>query len=132
MFTRYKPLTTNNELVEFKLNSPPWQPGLHVQRWISIPEGKQISFRDDGEWDFPTGTIVVQHFTLNGGANDGDPFETQIMWFNRPRTVRAGAYRWSADGSSANLIEDGEFAALPGQENRNWFTPAAEQNLNLD
>lgn len=92
-FSSYQPLTTNNELISFTLNSPPWQPGVNVQRWISIPKGKQITWRNDGEWQFPNGAIAVQHFTLNGGGNDGAAFETQVLWFNGPRTVRAGAYR---------------------------------------
>lgn len=132
LITSFKSLTMRKDLVEFTLNSPPWQPGVSTRQWITVPNGGKIKFTEDGEWEFPTDTIVMQLFTLDGGERDGSLFESRVMWFNGPRTVRAGAYRWSADGSSASLIEDGEFTTLSGQEKRNWFTPGAEQNLNLD
>lgn len=132
LFESLKPFKPKAELVEFEINATPWQPGVQSRRWISLPSESSITFRPDGEWEFPNGTTVIQHFTLDGGTLDGSSFETHVFWFNGPRRVRAGAYRWNGTDTEATLVADGEFIPLPGQEKRHWFTPGSEPNLNLD
>lgn len=132
LFTSLTPLQPNLNFTEFEINLPPWQPGLVGRRWISLPAGQKIHFDPTGEWEFPPGTIVIQHFALSDGPQTGQPFETHLLWFTGPRVARAAAYRWVSDGQDAHLIVDGEIAPLPGQPRRNWFSPGAEQNLNLD
>jgi hypothetical protein len=114
---------------QFEINSPPWQPGVRARRWISVPPGKAIQFSAEGEWEFPTGSVVAQHYELDLA---GTPFETHLMWFTGPRVVRAAAYRWAADGRDAALVEDSEIVPVPGALKRNWFSPGVEEQLNLD
>ena len=132
LFESLKPFKPKAELVEFEINAVPWQPGVRSRRWISLPAESPIRISPDGEWEFPNGATVIQHFTLDGGARGGSSFETQVLWFNGPRNVRAGAYRWNDTGDEAMLVVDGDFIPLPGQEKRHWFTPGTESNLNLD
>lgn len=132
LFTLLNPLKPRPEFREFEINLPPWQPGVTGRRWISVPPGKKIHFEPSGEWGFPEETIVIQNFEESDGPRVGQSFETHVMWFTGPRTVRAATYRWNGDGDEARLVQDGAVIPLPGQPNRNWFSPGAEQNLNLD
>lgn len=132
LFTSLNPLKPNPEFHEFEINLPPWQPGVTSRRWISIPRGRKIHFEPHGEWGFPDGTIVIQNFEESDGPQAGLSFETHVMWFTGPRTVRAAAYRWRGDESGAELGEESAVIPLPGQPMRNWFSPGAEQNVNVD
>jgi glucose/arabinose dehydrogenase len=115
--------------VPFQIALPPWQPGVTASRWISLPRGEKLGVDAEGQFVFPKGAAVLQHFTAE---KSGAPFETQVLWFTGPRTARAAAYRWSNDAKDALLVDDGEILPLTGDPKRFWFSPGAEQKLNLD
>jgi glucose/arabinose dehydrogenase/mono/diheme cytochrome c family protein len=123
------PFVPRDGFVPFQIALPPWQPGVTASRWISLPRGEKLGVDMEGQFIFPKGTTVVQHFTVE---KTGAPFETHVLWFTGPRTARAAAYRWSNDSKDAALVEDGEILPLPGDAKRSWFSPGAEQDLNLD
>jgi glucose/arabinose dehydrogenase len=129
VFKTLAPLAPGEGFVPFDIALPPWQPGVTARRWISVPAGGKIHVNAEGQFEFPKGTVVVQHFTLE---KTRAPFETQVLWFTGPREARAAAYRWSADGKDATLVRDGEILPLPGDAKRFWFSPGSELNLNLD
>lgn len=77
------------------LNSPAWEPGVEVQRWFALEEGKVLGFREKGEWEVPEGTVVVKHYTRGGKA-----LETRVV-------VAGGcgvSYRW--EGEDAVLLQE--------------------------
>lgn len=39
-------------------------------RFVRIPEGKQIGYRDDGNWDWPDGAILIKTFSFPIDARD--------------------------------------------------------------
>ena len=122
-------LQTKEGFSEFVINAPPWQPGVRARRWISIPAGQAIQFSGNSEWQFPTGTVIVQHYAIE---TTGVPFETHILHFTGPRTATATAYRWDANGRNATLVEDTGIVPLPGMPGRRWLSPGFERQLNLD
>jgi glucose/arabinose dehydrogenase/mono/diheme cytochrome c family protein len=128
-FASLRELRPREGFVPFEINAPPWQPGVRGRRWISLPPGQAIKFSSDGEWEFPVGAVIAQHYELEA---TGAPFETHLMWFTGPRLCRAAAYRWAADGREAALVEDAEIAPVPGASRRQWFSPGVEEQLNLD
>jgi len=132
LFRSLAPLVPGPGFTRFEINLPAWRPGVGARRWIRLPEGGRIQFSAAGEWGFPEGTVVVQHFALSDGSRQGQPFETQVVWFTGPRIVRAGAYRWTEGMPDANLVEDGEVTPLPGQPGRHWYSPGTELQLDLD
>lgn len=127
-----QPFEPAKGFVPVEINCPPWQPGVRARRWMRIPEGRKIAFAATGEWKFPMGAVAIQHFEISEGSAAGRPFETQVLWFTGPREARAGAYRWNAQGTEAELVEDGDVVPLPGEPSRRWFSPGAERHLNLD
>jgi hypothetical protein len=122
-------LQSNDGFSEFHINTPPWQPGVRARRWISVPSGQAIQFSDNGDWQFPPGTVIVQHYVLE---NSGAAFETHVLRFTGPRVVTAAAYRWDAEGRDATLVEDMGIVPLPGMPGRRWISPGLERQLNLD
>ena len=129
VFASLTELRPRDGFIAFEINTPPWQPGVRGRRWISLPPGKAIHFSADGEWEFPVGTVIAQHYELD---SSGAPFETHLMWFTGSRLVRAAAYHWTADARDAAFVEDGEIVPVPGASKRNWFSPGVEEQLNLD
>jgi len=129
LFSSIAPLTPRESFVSFQINAAPWQPGIIGKRWLSLPAGGKITVNADGEFEFPTGATIIQHYSL---AEGDAPFETQVLWLTGARTTRAAAYRWSSDAKDAKLVEDGAIITLPGKPERHWLSPGAERNLNLD
>ncbi len=130
-FTRLLPLTPRPDFVEVKCNASPWLPGVMTRRWLSLPVAARLTTDPDGEFGFPTGSVVIQHFTV---AKTGAPLETQVLRFAGPgthsRIARAAAYRWEVGG--ATLVTESALVPLPGDEERRWLFPAADAELKLD
>ncbi len=129
LFTRLAPLIPRKGFTEFTVNLAPWQPGISAKRWISVPEDGHIGITADGEFDYPAGSMVIQHYRVQ---KTGASFETQVLWLTGARRARATAYRWDATGENATLVDEGEIVSLPGDPKRRWFSPGAEENLSLD
>lgn len=132
VFSSLAPLVTRDGFVEFSLIQPPWQPGATARRWLSLPMGSSLAINADGEFEYPAGAVVVQHYLV---AKTGAPFETHVFRFEtapRSRLASARAFRWNAGGSDATLVEDGTVIPLPGDTAHRWLSPGYEQKLKLD
>jgi hypothetical protein len=129
LFSSLHPPTPRAGFVAFEINAPPDQPGVTAKRWIQLPDGAHLNITPTGEFDFPSGATVIQQYSVE---NTGAPFETQVLWFTGSRACRAAAYRWSDAASDPKLVEEGEIISLPGDSKHHWFSPGAEENLNLD
>lgn len=135
LFRSLAPLEPRADFMPFELNAPLWLPGVVTRRWISVPAGAKIGFSTTNEWKLPPATIVIQHFEPVGAPENSplrDRFETHVIWVDEGHCHRAVAYRWDADGRDATLIEDGEIDNLPGSGKLRWFSPGAEDCLNLE
>lgn len=133
LFTRALPLTPRAEFVEVKCNAAPWLPGVTTRRWLSLPVAARLAVNADGEFVFPSGSVVIQHHTV---TKTGAALETQVLRFAGPgqhsRIARAAAYRWDAARTTATLVTESALVPLPGDEERRWLFPAVETELNLD
>lgn len=129
LFASLAPIAPRAGFEEFQVNQPPWQPGVFARRWISLPENTALRLNSEDEFEFPAGSVVVQHYSVE---KTGAPFETHVLWLTGPRRARAAAYRWSAEARDAALVEDGEIIPLPGDPGRFWLSPGYESALNLD
>ena len=125
-------LGLTKEFHPFEINLEPWQPGIRCRRWINIPAGKKIAVSPGGEFNFPIGTLLVQHYEAVTKSGADIPFETHLFWFTGSRTVRAAAYRWAADLSDAQIVQSPGIVDLPEGSQYHWFSPGAEGELNLD
>jgi uncharacterized repeat protein (TIGR03806 family) len=116
-------LTPSRGLVPYDVNSPLWSDGAAKRRWVALPGDARIDFAPTGEWRFPTGTVFVKHFEI-----DGRRLETRFL------VVGDGGYgvtyRWRDDGKDADLLADGLTADVTaGGRKRTWTYPSRNDCL---
>ena len=108
-------------LIPYAPHAPFWSDGAVKERWIGLPDGQNITVKDDGDWDFPNGTVLMKNFRL------GDrPIETRLF-MRHPDGVWAGySYQWNAQGTDATLVRGGKRVTAGGQT---WIYPSEAQCL---
>ena len=108
-------------LIAYAPNAPFWSDGAVKERWLGLPDGKNINVRSDGDWDFPNGTVLMKNFHL-----DDRLIETRLF-MRHPDGVWAGyTYEWNAQGSDATLVRGGKRTTIGGQT---WIYPSEAQCL---
>jgi uncharacterized repeat protein (TIGR03806 family) len=139
-----KPAAT---LLPYDVASPLWSDNAEKHRFIALPDGMNIHVRnctttpaecdppedggtgqDDGDWDFPIGTVLVKTFSLGGKL-----VETRLLMRKREFDWWGFSYRWREDQSDAELLAsntdgyDGQYAGPDGMQN--WHFPSRQQCL---
>jgi hypothetical protein len=90
-------------LIPYTPNASFWSDGAAKERWIALPDGQNISVGDDGDWDFPNGTVLMKNFRLANRL-----IETRLF-MRHPDGIWAGySYEWDAQGTDATLVPDGK------------------------
>ncbi len=135
-FRDTRTLTTDPALIPYDVNVPSWSDGAAKSRWISVPgEGSgraaRIGFSPAGEWTFPAGTVFVKHFEL--ATDETRPqarrrLETRLLVRDRTGGVYGAGYQWRADGTDADLVEEGRVEPIAirtagGWRTQNWNYP---------
>ena len=113
-------LTPAPFLLPYSVNSPLWSDRALKTRWIALPNdglhdspAEQISYRQNDNWIFPAGTVLVKHFELP--VDERDPslttrLETRFIVCLSDGGKYGVTYRWRLDGSDADLISNRETA----------------------
>jgi glucose/arabinose dehydrogenase/mono/diheme cytochrome c family protein len=109
LFSNVPALTPSAKLIPYSLNAPFWSDKALKSRWMAVPSGKTVGFAPTGEWSFPEGTVAVKHFAY--GVDDTNPaikrpLETRVLVQMAAGGVYGATYKWRADGSDADLIND--------------------------
>jgi uncharacterized repeat protein (TIGR03806 family) len=108
-------------LIPYAPNAPFWSDGAVKERWMGLPDGKNITVGADGDWDFPNGTVLMKNFRL-----DNRLVETRLF-MRHPDGVWAGySYEWNAEQTDATLVRGGKKVAIGGQT---WIYPGEGQCL---
>ncbi len=139
-FTDLASLTPAPGVMPYSLNQPAWWDGAETRRWMAIPNDgthdlttEQIAYSEEGDWDFPVGTVLVQHFELP--VDDTNPsivrrLETRFLVRGDAGVDYGVTYKWRADGSDADLLTAGlddpvEIATATGSRFQNWHYPSS-------
>jgi glucose/arabinose dehydrogenase len=107
IFANLATLTSAPRLLPYELNLPQWTDGIPARHWISVPTGKTIGLRDDGRWQLPAGTVLVQHFDVPAelaGEGKAQRLETRVLVMQPDGAAYAIGYRWRPDQSDADLV----------------------------
>jgi len=115
------PKSPTQALIPFDVNSPLWSDGAEKKRWLSLPQGTKIHVRDDGDFEFPIGTVLMKEFRLAG-----KPVETRLLMRHPDGDWGGYSYEWADDGSDAYLLDEEKTKIVAGQE---WFFPSTTQCL---
>jgi len=108
-------------LIPFQPNAPLWSDGAVKERWIGLPNGKNITVGATGDWDFPNGTVLMKNFRL-----DNRLIETRLF-MRHPDGVWAGySYEWNAAQTDATLVRGGKKVTIGDQS---WTYPSEGQCL---
>ena len=110
-FSNTAKLTPADGLVPFTPNVSFWSDYAIKTRWFTLPDAaSKITYKPDGNWTFPTGTVWVKHFDLE--IRRGDPtslkrrLETRFLV--KTATGSYGlTYKWRPDELDADLVPEG-------------------------
>jgi glucose/arabinose dehydrogenase len=110
-------LTPADGLTPYEINSPFWSDYAVKRRWFRLPSAEAVfTYRTNGPWDAPAGTLWVKHFDLPTNRQDTATARRLETRFLRRTTngVYAVTYRWDADGRDATLVPpDGITESIP-------------------
>ena len=121
-FDSTSPLIPTSGVIPYDINSPLWSDGAAKERYFAIPDGSQISLTNDGDFIFPTGSVLIKNFYLND-----NPIETRLLM--RHNDYWGGySYEWQYDANGnpidAQLLNSELTKVIEGQ---NWFYPSGSQ-----
>ncbi len=87
-------------VLRYDVNAPLWTDGVIKDRHLVVPPDAAIERGDDGEWRFPTGSILLKTF-----STAERPIETRVM-VRREVDWGFHTYRWNDGGTDAELLHD--------------------------
>lgn len=103
-------------LIPYEPNAPFWSDGAEKLRWVALPEGQTVVIDEDGDFEFPNGTVLVKSFELAG-----ELVETRLMMRHDDGGWAGYTYEWRDDGTDADLLSAGKRKMVGGQE---WIYPS--------
>lgn len=144
VFTNLATLSVSNGLIAYGVNAPLWSDGADKHRWVAVPNdgspygtNEQITFRTNGGWSFPPGTVLVKHFQL--ATNENNPgemrrLETRFLVCDTNGSVYGLTYKWRPDNSDADLLtnsllEDIVITTTSGTRTQSWLYPSRQDCL---
>ncbi len=141
IFSDMNPLTPANYMIPYELNEPFWSDDALKSRWMIIPHNNatgtdQISYSQNGDWDFPIGSVLVKHFEMQ--VDETNPsitrkLETRLMVKGTDNRFYGITYRWRDDQTDAELllvarVDTVEIAtASNGTREIHWLYPSRQQ-----
>jgi uncharacterized repeat protein (TIGR03806 family) len=129
----------------YGLNQPFWSDGAQKTRFIAVPSDElrdsadeKVAFSISGNWQYPTGTVLMKHFELpldEADASDTTRLETRFLVLGTDQRWYGVTYRWRDDQSDADLLESEATAdyvvtkADGTMRTQTWTFPAREDCL---
>jgi uncharacterized repeat protein (TIGR03806 family) len=108
-------------LIPYAPNAAFWSDGAAKTRFIALPDGQRVNVAQDGDFDFPNGTVLVKNFRL--GTR---PVETRLFMRHNNGEWAGYSYEWNAGGTDATRVVGGKVAQVEGQS---WVFPSEAQCL---
>jgi uncharacterized repeat protein (TIGR03806 family) len=110
-------------LVPFEPSAQLWSDGATKRRWLALPDGKTIAVADDGDFAFPSGSVLVKEFSI---ANKR--VETRFFIRQDDDGRWAGySYRWRDDESDADLVGIDTETVSVANDSQTWTFPSRAQ-----
>ena len=114
LFSDMASLTPNPGVIPYEVNISQAMGDARIQRWLVLPGdgtdpdpgNDRIGTTANAAWEFPTGTVFVQHFDLPIDHHAWRPIETRILVRHQQGGVYGVTYRWNEAGTDATLVEN--------------------------
>lgn len=94
--------TSEAGVFDYDINSILWSDGALKTRSLALADNDQITLLADGDFDFPTNSILIKHF-LNGATY----IETRLL-VNHESGWAGYSYEWNDEQTEAVLLADGK------------------------
>jgi uncharacterized repeat protein (TIGR03806 family) len=89
-------------LIPYEINAPFWSDGAEKRRWLAVPDESTIAVGDDGDWEFPVGSVLVKEFQIAG-----ERIETRLMVRHDDGEWAGYTYAWNAAQTDASYVASG-------------------------
>jgi uncharacterized repeat protein (TIGR03806 family) len=107
IFADLATLTPAPGVVPYDVNVPFWSDQAQKRRWFSVPAlPPRITFRQEANWSFPTGSVWIKHFDLEmirGVPSSARRIETRVL-VKTTDDAYGVTYRWGDSIANALLV----------------------------
>jgi uncharacterized repeat protein (TIGR03806 family) len=133
LFASVKEHTPAAGLISYDVNVPLWSDGAAKDRFLVLPAKGKVVFKEQGQWEFPVGTVLVKTFLLHTDLENPKEvrrLETRLLVHN-PRGWEGYTYLWNEEQDEANLLADWpytrtyEVKSANGPVKREWYFPSS-------
>jgi uncharacterized repeat protein (TIGR03806 family) len=94
-------------VISYSVIASGWNDGALAKRWLAVPGKERIGYDQNGAWQFPNGTALVQTLSLkredHRGLDRQFRVETRIMLRQQNEWV-GYSYRWNKAQTNAELV----------------------------
>jgi uncharacterized repeat protein (TIGR03806 family) len=97
-----------------------WSDGAEKHRYMALPDGKTISVKPDGDFEFPRGTVLVKDFDVGGKR-----VETRLLILHEDGVWAGYSYEWNDAQTDATLLPSDKRRELSG--GAVWQYPSRSQ-----
>lgn len=104
---------------EYSPRYPLYSHGSSKRRWVYLPTSSKINNTDPDAWVFPTGTVFMKEFALDGRKIETRVFE-KIRNGTGSSAWRSSVYLWRSDQVDADLLNDDLFYSRPTSEQNQY------------
>ena len=113
-------------MIPYEVNAPFWSDDASKTRYIKLPDDKKMTYRDQGTWELPVGTVVVKNFD-KADYRGKRTLETRLI----KRTSEgweAATYVWNSRQNDADLRAEGsQFEFYTRRGITIWHAPSASE-----
>ncbi len=120
LFTDTRTLKPHPALIPYAVNAPAWHDGATSQRYIALPGTERMEFTEQGGWQLPDGTALVQTLSLNQQR-----IETRVLLRDAGEWT-GYSYVWDATQTDAvRMAAAGETRTLASGQS--WRIPGKQE-----
>ena len=103
-------------LIPYGVNSPLWSDGADKDRYLALPDGKQIHVGGDGDFDLPIGSVLMKTFHVGGKR-----VETRLFVRHDDGEWGGYSYEWDDSETDATLLPANKRKVVG---NQTWYYPS--------
>ena len=104
-------------LIPYEVSAPFWSDSAEKQRWIALPDDGQITLAQEGDFEFPIGTVLMKHFWL-----DDRLVETRLFMLHTEDLWQGYSYEWNESQTEAVRVIGGKNLVI---NNQDWSYPSS-------
>lgn len=114
-----RPWLPASGVLPFDVNSPLWSDGAAKERFLALPDGKQIHIEANGDWTLPIGSVLIKAFRVGGKL-----VETRFMVRHTDGDWSGYTYEWNDEQTDARLLDSAKVKQVGTQQ---WHYPSRAQ-----